>query len=159
LHIDIVTEFYAAFIDWLSMPKYGLGSVFVGSFLSATLLPFPSEAVVLGVVKLNPMLLWATVVVATIGNTLGGVVTWWMGYGAQVAASKISRSSLELKALSWLEKLGPKACILSWLPLIGDPICALAGWLKLPFWPCTAYMAIGKGLRYLVLAIATSFFI
>jgi hypothetical protein len=38
--------------------------------------------------------------------------------------------------LDWLEKLGPKACLLAWLPAVGDPLCAVAGWLKLPFWPC-----------------------
>jgi membrane protein YqaA with SNARE-associated domain len=51
----------------------------------------------------------------------------------------------------WLEKLGPKACLLAWLPIVGDPLCAVAGWLKLPFWPCLAYMAIGKFCRYLLL--------
>jgi membrane protein YqaA with SNARE-associated domain len=55
---------------------------------------------------------------------------------------------LHERAQQWLQKLGPKACLLSWLPLIGDPLCAVAGWLKLPFWPCLFYMAIGKFLRY-----------
>lgn len=32
-----------------------------------------------------------------------------------------------------------------------DPLCAVAGWLRLPFWPCVAYMAIGKFLRYLAM--------
>ena len=51
----------------------------------------------------------------------------------------------------WLEKLGPKACLLAWLPVVGDPLCAVAGWLKLPFWPCLAYMAIGKFMRYFLM--------
>jgi membrane protein YqaA with SNARE-associated domain len=46
--------------------------------------------------------------------------------------------------LRWLEQLGPKACLLSWLPGVGDPLCAVAGWLRLPFWPCVGYMAVGK---------------
>jgi len=37
---------------------------------------------------------------------------------------------------------------------VGDPLCAVAGWLRLPFWPCLAYMAAGKGLRYLALTAA-----
>ena len=41
--------------------------------------------------------------------------------------------------------------MLAWLPVVGDPLCAVAGWLKLPFWPCVAYMAIGKFLRYVCL--------
>jgi membrane protein YqaA with SNARE-associated domain len=56
--------------------------------------------------------------------------------------------------LSWLERLGPKACLLSWLPIVGDPLCAVAGWLKLPFWPCLGYMLIGKFLRYVCMTVA-----
>ena len=39
--------------------------------------------------------------------------------------------------------------LLSWLPVVGDPLCSLAGWLKMPFWPSLIYMAMGKFLRYL----------
>jgi membrane protein YqaA with SNARE-associated domain len=52
------------------------------------------------------------------------------------------------RAMAWLQRFGPKACLVSWLPLVGDPLCAVAGWLRLPFWPCVFYMAIGKFLRY-----------
>jgi membrane protein YqaA with SNARE-associated domain len=48
-----------------------------------------------------------------------------------------------------LRRWGPPACLLSWLPVVGDPLCGVAGWLRLPFWPCVAYMAVGKFLRYL----------
>ena len=41
--------------------------------------------------------------------------------------------------------------LLSWLPGIGDPLCTVGGWLKLPFWPCVIYMAIGKLGRYIVM--------
>jgi membrane protein YqaA with SNARE-associated domain len=61
---------------------------------------------------------------------------------------------VHLRALQWLEKLGPKACLLSWLPGVGDPLCAVAGWLRLPFWPCVGYMLIGKFLRYVVMTTA-----
>ena len=43
---------------------------------------------------------------------------------------------------------------MGWLPLVGDPLCTLAGWLKLPFWPCLAYMLIGKFLRYVLMTAA-----
>ena len=42
----------------------------------------------------------------------------------------------------------------SWLPIVGDPLCALAGWLRLPFWPCVGYMLVGKFLRYVVMTLA-----
>ena len=48
-------------------------------------------------------------------------------------------------------RLPPAACLLAWLPVVGDPLCAVAGWLKFPFWPCLAYMAIGKFARYFLM--------
>jgi membrane protein YqaA with SNARE-associated domain len=138
----------------LSLPQYGLSTVFVVAFLSATLLPLGSEPLVFGLVQLNPEQFWPVVLVATVGNTLGGAVDWWMGYGAHQAVDKYRHSSTHTKALAWLEKLGPKACLLAWLPIVGDPLCAVAGWLKLPFWPCLAYMAIGKFARYVTMTAA-----
>jgi membrane protein YqaA with SNARE-associated domain len=138
----------------LALPQLGLSTVFLVSFVSATLIPLGSEPVVFGLVKLNPDLYWPTVLVATLGNTLGGALDWWMGYGAHQMLDKYRHSRTHLKALDWLEKLGPVACLLSWLPGIGDPLCAVAGWLRLPFWPCVAWMAVGKFLRYVVMTAA-----
>ena len=120
----------------LALPKFGLSTVFVVSFVSATLLPMGSEPAVFGLVKLNADLFWPAIGVATVGNTLGGAV------------------SHHLRALDWLQRLGPKACLLAWMPVVGDPLCAVAGWLKLPFWPCVVYMAIGKFARYLTMTAA-----
>ena len=134
----------------LALPKFGLSTVFVVSFISATLLPLGSEPAVFGLIKLNSDLFWPTILVATTGNTLGGAVDWWMGYGAHKIKDKYKNSTVHIKALDWLERIGPKACLLSFLPVVGDPLCAVAGWLKLPFWPCLVYMAIGKFMRYVV---------
>ena len=133
----------------LALPKFGLSTVFFVSFVSATLLPLGSEPAVFGLVKLNPDLFWPAVLVATAGNTLGGAVTWWMGYGAERAYERVKHHKPpDPRALRWLERFGAKACLLSWLPIVGDPLCAVAGWLKLPFWPCVFYMSIGKFARY-----------
>ena len=148
--------------DWLrsllaalALPEYGLSTVFVVATLSATLLPLGSEWVVLGLLKLNPGLFWPAMIVATAGNTLGGAISWWMGFGAEKAFERVRhRKPHEVRALRWLERFGPKACLLAWLPLVGDPLCAVAGWLKLPFWPCLAYMAVGKFARYLTMTAA-----
>jgi len=102
-------------------------------------------------VHLNPAMFWPAIIVATIGNTAGGAVTWWMGYGAERAYEHMTHKHPSARALRWLERFGPKACLLSWLPVVGDPLCAVAGWLKLPFWPCTLYMLVGKFARYLVM--------
>ncbi len=135
----------------LALPKYGLSTVFVVAIVSATLLPLGSEFAVIGLVKLNPELFWPAVIVATIGNTLGGMISWWMGYGAELAYERVAHKRAQVKALQYLERFGPKACLLSWLPGVGDPLCAVAGWLKMPLWPCTMYMAIGKFGRYVVM--------
>ena len=135
----------------LALPKFGLSTVFVVSFISATLLPLGSEPVVFGLVKLNPALFWPAILVATVGNTLGGAVTWAMGLASCKVVGHYQHSKSHLKALDWLGRLGPKACLLAWLPVVGDPLCAVAGWLKLPFWPCVAYMAIGKLIRYVLM--------
>jgi len=138
-------------LAWLALPEYSLGTVFVVSFVSATLVPMGSEPVVFGLIKLNPALFWPTIAVATLGNTLGGAVDWWMGLGAAKLSRAYSTSKTHLKALEWLRRFGPKACLLSWLPGVGDPLCVVAGWLQFPFWPCLMYMAVGKFLRYLMM--------
>jgi membrane protein YqaA with SNARE-associated domain len=145
---------FASVLQALALPQFGLSTVFVVAFVSATLLPMGSEPAVFGLVKLNPELFWPAVFVATAGNTLGGAVSWWMGYGAERAYERITHRRLEAKALDWLQRLGPKACLLSWLPAVGDPLCAVAGWLRLPFWPCVAYMAVGKFARYVLMTAA-----
>jgi membrane protein YqaA with SNARE-associated domain len=151
---DWLQEIVAALLAWFSVPNQSLWAVFIIAFISATLLPLGSEPVVFGVVQLQPDLFWPAVLVATAGNTLGGALDWWLGYGAHHAVDKYRGSKTHNKALVWLKSLGPKACLLSWLPLFGDPLCAVAGWLRLPFWPCVLYMAIGKFLRYTVMTAA-----
>lgn len=143
--------FVDAVLAWFALPEYGLSSLFLVAFVSATLLPLGSEPALYGLLKLNPALFWPAIWVATAGNTLGGAVDWWMGYGAHRAIDSARPSKTHVRALRWLERLGPKACLLAWLPIIGDPLCAMAGWLRMDFWSCVIYMAIGKFLRYVVM--------
>jgi membrane protein YqaA with SNARE-associated domain len=145
---------FESLLAWLALPKFGLSTVFVVAFVSATLLPLGSEPAVFGLIRLNPALFWPAIGVATLGNTLGGAVTWWMGYGAERAYERVTHKESEVRALKWLERFGPKACLLAWLPIVGDPLCAVAGWLRLPFWPCVLYMAIGKFARYVTMTAA-----
>ena len=148
----------SALMHWLALPEVGLSAVFLVAFVSATLLPLGSEPAVFALVKAQPDWFWPAVLVATLGNTVGGAISWWMGLGAHKAVDKARGSHVELRALAWLERFGPKACLLSWLPGVGDPLCAVAGWLKLPFWPCVAYMAVGKFFRYLVMTSVLLYF-
>jgi membrane protein YqaA with SNARE-associated domain len=142
-------QFIHDLLAQLALPQVGLGAVFLVAFISATLLPLGSEPAVFLLVKANPGLFWPAVLVATVGNTLGGCVSWWMGYGAERAFEAARhRAPPNPRALAWLQRFGPKACLLSWLPIVGDPLCAVAGWLRLPFWPCVGWMAVGKFLRF-----------
>jgi membrane protein YqaA with SNARE-associated domain len=134
-------------LSTLALPSVGLPTVFAMSFISATLLPLASEPAVFAVIKANPSLLWAAIAAATAGNSLGGAVDYWLGFGAKKAMAEQQDS----RWIGWLMHFGPKTLLLSWLPLVGDPLCVLAGWLKLPFWPSLIYMAAGKLFRYALL--------
>ena len=142
---------FAQVLEWLALPQFGLTTVFVVSLVSATLVPLGSEPAVFGLVKLNPELFWPAILVATAGNALGGAINWWMGFGAKRAFENYKHSSVRVKALTWLERLGPKACFFAFLPIIGDPLATVAGWLSLPFWQCFFWGALGKFLRYVVM--------
>jgi membrane protein YqaA with SNARE-associated domain len=147
-------DWLASVLALLALPRYGLSALFVAAFVSATLIPVGSEPVLYGVLRLNPDLFWSAIAVATAGNTLGGALDWWMGWEAHQIVDKYRHSKSHLKAMQWLERLGPKACLLAWLPVVGDPLCAVAGWLRMPFWPCVAYMLAGKFLRYVCMTAA-----
>lgn len=144
----------APLLELLALPQLSLSAIFVVAFLSATLLPMGSEPLVFGVVQLNPDMFWPAIFVATLGNTLGGALDWWLGYGAHRVADRFEHRRFHARALDWLRQLGPKACLLAWLPLVGDPLCSVAGWLRMPLGPCLVYMAIGKFLRYLLMTSA-----
>lgn len=160
-------------IQWLlvalALPRVGLSAVFFISLLSATLLPLGSEAAVFGLVTLEPSMFWWAVLVATLGNTLGGSISYWMGLGAEKAYERWRKKhghateSAHKKRIGgrwhvqisyWAHRFGPAALFFSWLPIVGDPLCAVAGWLRLSFWPCVFYMALGKFLRYVVMTAA-----
>jgi membrane protein YqaA with SNARE-associated domain len=147
-------HWFAGVVAWLSLPQYGLLTLFVVSLVSATLLPLGSEPALAGLVLMNPSLIWWAIVVATLGNTIGGAISWATGYGVERAYEGIAHRKppgpASRRARALIDRYGAAACLLSWLPVVGDPLCAIAGWLRLPFWPCVGYMAIGKFLRYLV---------
>ncbi len=134
-----------AVLSALALPSLSFPALFLISLLSATLLPMGSEPALFAVVKVTPDLFWPALMVATIGNTIGGAISYGMGYGAKNALAK----ERESRWFGWLQRFGPKTLLLSWLPVVGDPLCALAGWLKMPFWSSLIYMAMGKFLRYL----------
>jgi membrane protein YqaA with SNARE-associated domain len=146
---------FASVLHWLALPQFGLSTLFVVALVSATLLPLGSEPALLGLVKLNPELFWPAVLVATAGNTIGGAISYATGYYVERGFEKVAHhpppGGASARARAWLSRFGPPACLLSWLPIVGDPLCAVAGWLRLPFWPCVAYMGAGKFARYVTM--------
>lgn len=121
-------------------------SLFIGSFFSATLLPGGSEAVLFGVLKSYPETLWPALIVATIGNTLGGMVSFGMGW--------LLPQTQQLKHVDKVRSYGTPALLLAWVPLVGDALCLTAGWLRLNWWKAALFMALGKFARYWVVAAA-----
>ena len=78
-------HYFIAFLDWFGMPAVGLPAVFLVALISATLLPMSSEPVLFAYVSVNPSMLWPAIVIATVGNTIGGMVNWCLGFGARNA--------------------------------------------------------------------------
>jgi membrane protein YqaA with SNARE-associated domain len=121
-----------------------LWSLAAASFVASTIIPMSSEAVLFGVLKLHPQLFWPAVVVATLGNTLGGLTTYAIG-----------RFIAQKKPLTQLERLrrhGAPALALAWLPVVGDALCLGAGWLKINWMAVAAWSAAGRLARYWVVA-------
>ena len=121
-----------------------LASLFVATFLAATLIPLSSEAVLFGVLKLHAETFWAAIAVATLGNTLGGMTTYLLG--RYIGAKK------PLTQLDRVRRYGSPVLILAWLPFVGDAICLAAGWLKLNWVAVLIWSAIGRFARYWVVA-------
>ena len=143
-----------AFLQAISVPWVGLTSVGIMSFLAATLLPFSSEAVFFAFLVEFPEKVWLLIAVASVGNVLGGIVNWHIGYFAKNTKDSIlhPNSTPTSKLSTYLCQLGSKSLLFSWLPIVGDPLTVFAGWSKLPFWPCCIFMMIGKTLRYVFIA-------
>jgi len=125
----------------------GLGALFLSSFVSATLLPGGSELLLFALLAERPALLWPALGVATLGNTLGGLSSYLVG-------RLVPQRTLPTRQIAWLQRYGAPALLLSWVPLVGDALCVAAGWLRIHPAAATVYLAVGKGLRYVVVGYA-----
>ena len=127
--------------EWLAL--------FVSSFVSSTLFPGGSEALLLYFVQQNNETMWQYLLVATVGNSLGAIVTFAMGYFVRVGQKKAKRKYIK----TWLfsKKYGQWALLLSWLPVIGDLLPLFAGWLRLPILSSCLLISLGKLFRYTLL--------
>ncbi|WP_210484437.1 YqaA family protein [Pantoea ananatis] len=126
-------------------------SLLSSSFLSATLLPGSSEALLVALLIAKSASVYGLILVASLGNTLGGLTNIILGRLLPLKR----QGRWHETAMTWLQRLGPAALLLSWLPVVGDLLCVLAGWLRIGWLPSILFLAIGKTLRYIVIATAT----
>ena len=140
-------------MTWLNIgAEAGLWGLLLSSFLAATLLPGGSEAVLFALLKLHPETLWPALALATLGNTLGGMTSYAGGRWLP------GRQKFEYsKGYAQVKRWGSPMLLLAWAPLVGDALCLAAGWLRLDWRACVAFMAVGKFVRYWVVAQAVLF--
>lgn len=141
----------------------GLLSLFIGSLLASTLLPGGVEVLLYYLYQSGEHRFASLLWVATFGNTLGGIITYFMGIILHRGLAGFSWHQriqrlfkLEETALLRVKKWGVAALFFSWLPIIGDPLCLAAGYLRLSLWSSMAMIFIGKFARYAILLWAFS---
>ncbi len=134
------------------LSEWGIWGLFISAFISSTLLPGGSEAMLLALALNGTDPAWLLLLVSTLGNTLGGMTSWLIGWWL---ARRYPLEQLEENkhqhAVERLRRWGSPVLLLSWLPVVGDPLCVAAGWLKINPWWSMCLIALGKGGRYAVL--------
>lgn len=137
--------------------EHSFVALFTVSFLAATLLPLGSEWLLIALLLAgrDPI---ALVVIATIGNTLGGATNYLIGrWGSHWLIRRVLRinEQQQHRAERWFERYGSFSLLLSWLPVIGDPLCLVAGTLRTSIRRFFVLVASGKALRYSSLTLMT----
>lgn len=131
--------------------------LFVSAFLSATLLPGSSEAVLIGLLASAQGTPVALIAAASLGNIAGAVVNWGMG---RYFLHFRDRSWFPLKeatnarAQTWFARYGSWSLLFSWVPVVGDPLTLVAGVMQVPFAKFLLVVGIGKVLRYAMIVVA-----
>lgn len=132
--------------------QYGYWGFFIASFLSATVLPFSSELILIALLDFGASpslcLFWGT-----IGNTLGGLTCYWLGsFGKTEWIIKYLRMPEDRVASLkvWVDKYGSFMAFFSFLPIVGDMINVALGLLHVDIKWVTIFMCIGKFFRYLL---------
>ncbi|WP_442919684.1 YqaA family protein [Methylobacter sp.] len=132
---------------------FEIGGLFISAFISSTIAPGGSEAVLAYMVNSGHYQVELLVIVATVANTLGAMTTWGLGV---LAAKKFPVATLlsekKQKALNIVRKKGIWTLFFTWLPVIGDVLCFAGGWLRLPFLQACLIILLGKLGRYAVIA-------
>lgn len=134
------------------LEELGLLGLFIGTFLAATVVPFSSDALYIGILLtgISPV---ATLIVGTLGNWLGGVTTYFLGRLAKwewvEKTFKVKPETLE-KQHDRIKKYGVWVALLTWVPIVGDVIAIALGFYKCPAVWSLVLMLIGKLGRFTV---------
>jgi len=128
-------------------------SLFVISFLAATILPFSSELTLAGLIATSDYDNLLLFIVASFGNVLGSVVNWALGsYSRNLTTKKwfpFKETQIE-RSSKWFRKFGKWSLLFAWVPVLGDPLTLVAGILRVKFIDFIILVAIGKVSRYLI---------
>ena len=128
-------------------------SLFGISFLAATILPFSSELSLAGLISTSNFNNSLLLIAASLGNILGSVVNWFIGFYSRNFTSKkwFPFNELQITTSSkWFEKFGKWSLLFAWVPILGDPLTLVAGLLRVKFLDFIILVAIGKVSRYLI---------
>ena len=129
-------------------------SLFIISFLAATILPFSSEFTLAGLIATSSYDNLSLLIVASLGNVLGSVVNWILGFYSRKLSKKkwfpFKDEQIE-KSSKWFNKFGRWSLLFAWVPIIGDPLTLAAGLLRVKFIEFLILVTIGKVSRYLVI--------
>jgi membrane protein YqaA with SNARE-associated domain len=127
--------------------------LFFSALISATLFPLGSEALLIYDIK-EGYNIYLLVLVATIGNTLGSIINYFLGLKGEeyLIGKNFLKEKYIIKSKYYFDKYGSISLLFSWLPIIGDPITFVAGILKYDFKKFLILVFIAKLLRYLVIA-------
>lgn len=135
--------------------EWGYLGIFLGCFLAATVVPFASDALLVGMLLAGGDV-WLTVACASAGNWLGGLTTYGIGrIGKWEWIEKwfrVKRETIE-KQKEKVDKWGPLLAFATWVPFIGDVFAIVLGFYKAPFVKSAVYMLIGKTGRFVVWAL------
>ncbi|WP_419031915.1 YqaA family protein [Dysgonomonas gadei] len=133
--------------------EYGYIGLFLASFLAATILPFGSEFVFAGLLAIG-MNAWGCVIVASVGNWLGGMTNYYLGRLGKIEwiekYLKVDRGKIE-KMQQWLEGKGAIMAFFSFMPVVGDIIALALGYMRANIYIVNVAMFSGKLLRYILI--------
>ena len=138
-------------MDYISLGYFG---IFLAAFLAATILPAPSEIIILLAFQANFTVEYV-ILFATLGNSFGSFTNYYIGrFGIQLFNAK-NNAFKENRKQYWIQKsnkYGYWLGFLAWVPIVGDPLIILLGVLKINYKPLFVTITFGKLIRYLILS-------